>query len=91
MGGSLVMYYVEVACELPTPEGCWLPASTIRLGPHAAAAEASVDETVPAWPVWKAGYGGPGLHRRNLPAPCLARKKFLWEKIKRLDSLSPHP
>jgi hypothetical protein len=63
------MHYVEVACELPFPEGCWLPASTIRLGSHAAAAGSSADETIPAWPVWKAGYGGPGLHRRNFGLP----------------------
>ncbi|MBC7113037.1 MAG: hypothetical protein H5T34_03310 [Candidatus Methanomethyliales bacterium] len=56
-------------CELPTDEDRGLPASKTGLDPHTPTAEASADETVPMEPVWKAGYGGLGLRRRDFGLP----------------------
>ncbi|MBC7113268.1 MAG: hypothetical protein H5T34_04525 [Candidatus Methanomethyliales bacterium] len=55
--------------ELPTDESRGLPASPTGLDPRTPTAEASFGEAVSAKPVWKAGYGGPDLHRRNFGLP----------------------
>jgi hypothetical protein len=76
--------------ELPTPEGCWLPASTTGLDPHPPRAQFPVSGNFPSSHVWKVGYGGLGLRRRNfgLPHPYANTK---WKRgTYKLCSLSSH-